>query len=153
MAAQSKKTRQSPREALLIQVKGPKRFILGNELEARKEGALHGWDYESVLAAKTLARLAFSDISEHIAAMDVAREALRTDLGSIDPDDFEKTPEEATSINQSEDERAWLGLSEWFHVVHAFKASIGDVLVSAVRAEDPSRSEKGKLIKKVLRDF
>jgi len=150
MAGLSKKTREKPRESLLIKVKGPRKFILGTELEARKEGALHGWDYESVLAANALARLAFSDINEHMTAIAVARKAFRTDLKSIDLDDMVSGGGKAKSL--SEDEKAWFGMSEWFYVVHAFKNSIGDALASAVQAEQHSRSEQGKLIKKRLSD-
>lgn len=152
MAAPNKKMTQRPRDALLIKVKGPEKFILGSELEARKEGALHGWDYQSVLAAKALARLAFSDVGENMAAIDAVLESFLIDLKAVNLDDVGNAPEVAASTPTSPEEKAWHGLGMWFDVVHAFKASIGDALVSAVQADDQSRSEKGKLIKKRLGD-
>jgi hypothetical protein len=148
VSAQKKKGSQKREfhEAPLIKVKGPERFILSSELAARYEAALHGWDYQSILAAKALERLASCDESECMAALDAARESFRTDLSE------NSAPSPPKSKSARADELAWIGMDVWFHVVHSFKSAIGNALMDAVRASGRSRSEKGRLIKDRLED-
>lgn len=130
-------------------VKGPEGFILSAELAARYEAALHGWDYQSILAAKALEMLASCDESECMAAIDAARESMRTDLSELSE---RKAPVITKSKSTSAEELAWTGANVWLHVVHSFKSTIGNALMDAVRASGQSRSEKGRLIKNRLED-
>jgi hypothetical protein len=139
-------------QAPLIKVKGPEKFILSSELEARYEAALYGWDYHSILAAKALARLASADMNECMAAIDAARGSLRIDLNAVRQRRGDKDPAMPQSKPANAEVLAWEEMDVWFHVVHAFKSSIGDALTDATLANDQSRSKKGSLIKKRLKD-
>jgi hypothetical protein len=136
-------------QAPLIKVKGPEKFILSSELEARYEAALYGWDYQSILAAKALERLASSDVGECMAAIDAARDSFRTDLSELSGRKASATPK---SNSTSADGLAWIGMNVWLHVVHTFKSSIGNALMDALQASGQSRSKKGKLVKHRLQD-